>query len=102
VVSLFGTANWHEREAYDLMGIQFSGHPELRRILMPEDYPFHPLRKDFPHEGVDNAVSYLRAGGILMTQELRVDRPAGQDATAVDLSRGDPPGFSDGAAQVKE
>ena len=102
VVGLWGTADWHEREAFDMVGVKFAGHPDLRRILMPDDYPWHPLRKDFPLEGIDNSISYVRAGGVLMTRELDVDRPAGQDRTPVDLSRGDPAGYSDGTPTLPE
>lgn len=51
VSHLWRTADWHEREVYDMMGIHFAGHPDLRRILMWDGYPFYPLRKDFPLEG---------------------------------------------------
>ena len=51
VSSVWRTADWHEREAYDMMGIRFAGHPDLRRILMWEGYPYYPLRKDFPLAG---------------------------------------------------
>lgn len=47
VSSVWGGANWQEREAYDLMGIRFNNHPKLERILLPQDYLYHPLRKDF-------------------------------------------------------
>ena len=51
VVSLWATADWHEREAYDMFGIRFEGHPDLRRILMWDGYPYFPLRKEFPLAG---------------------------------------------------
>ena len=51
VSDVWRTADWHEREIYDMMGIRFRGHPDLRRILMWEGYPYFPLRKDFPLAG---------------------------------------------------
>lgn len=51
VNDLWPTADWHERETFDMFGIKFTGHPDLRRILMWEGYPFYPLRKDFPLAG---------------------------------------------------
>jgi NADH:ubiquinone oxidoreductase subunit C len=56
LTSVWPGTNWTEREQYDLVGVRFTGHPDLRRIIMAEDYPDHPLRKDFDVEGGPTAL----------------------------------------------
>lgn len=53
ITSLWPGASFFEREAWDMFGIRFEGHPDLRRLLMPQAFPHHPLRKDFPHQGIE-------------------------------------------------
>lgn len=81
VSAVWRTADWHEREIYDLMGIRFRGHPDLRRIIMWEGYPYFPLRKDFPLAGKASEmpeVAFSKAapleGGPFVTA------PGGRDA----------------------
>jgi NADH-quinone oxidoreductase subunit C len=94
VCDIWPTANWHEREIFDMMGLRFAGHPDLRRILMWEGYPYYPLRKEFPLEGLPSAMpdvafseSAPLEGGPFVTspstattkdREPRARRPIGQ------------------------
>jgi NADH dehydrogenase subunit C (EC 1.6.5.3) len=56
VTSVYPTANWHERETYDMFGITFKNHPDLRRMYMPEEFEYYPLRKDFPLMGIPGSL----------------------------------------------
>jgi NADH-quinone oxidoreductase subunit C len=74
LTDVWRTADWHEREIYDMMGVRFRGHPDLRRIIMWEGYPYFPLRKDFPLAGKPTQIPELAfteqapmAGGPFVT-----------------------------------
>jgi len=70
VVNLWPGANWHERECFDLMGVKFEGHPDLRRILMWDEYPYHPLRKDFPLAGIETPLPDAEVVAVTGTKVL--------------------------------
>lgn len=78
VTGLWPGADWHEREAFDLMGVVFDGHPCLRRILNPDDWVGHPLRKDYKKAQPDIPVVPLHKGAAAASQPLGSPLPQGE------------------------
>ena len=94
VIDVWPSANWFEREAFDLYGIVFTGHPDLRRILTDYGFIGHPFRKDFPISG-HVEMRYDPEQG-------RVDLPAGHDRAARDHAARDPRGLRNGESGTAE
>lgn len=86
VADLWKTADWHEREIFDMMGIRFAGHPNLKRILMWEGYPYYPLRKDFPLAGKPSEMPDIAFSGVAPLE----GGPFVTSAGSTDSVRGEP------------
>ena len=89
VTSVWPAANWLEREVYDLFGVQFAGHPDLRRLLLPSDWDGYPLRKDYPLEFVENAwtAKHLPEMTDVQLEQLQQRRAYGLEILSVPQER---------------
>jgi len=94
-VGLWPAANWHERETYDMFGITFPGHPDLRRILMWDSYPYFPLRKEFPLAGIETPLPDAEVAAETKTKVLPAPMMGGPfvgSSGEINLSEEEPQG----------
>jgi NADH:ubiquinone oxidoreductase subunit C len=89
VTSVWPSANWLEREVFDLFGVRFNNHPDLRRLLLPPDWQGHPLRKDYPLEFVENAWTeeHLPVMTTVEMEQLQQRRAYGLEILSVPQER---------------
>jgi NADH-quinone oxidoreductase subunit C len=105
VSHLWAAANWHEREAYDMFGVKYEGHPDLKRILMWDNYPWHPLRKEFPLAGHDTELPDLEVSEETETPVIPAPMAGGPFVSskhAGAMSRNEPRGADQSWAEENE
>jgi NADH-quinone oxidoreductase subunit C len=105
VVELWPGANWHEREAYDMFGITFAGHPDLRRILMWDGYPHHPLRKEFPLAGIETELPDLEVADVTQAKVIAAPMMGGPFAAStgkMNLAEAEPRAKDESWSERKE
>lgn len=93
VTSLWPGADWHEREVFDMFGITFDGHPDMRRILMWEGYPYHPLRKEFPLAGIETPLPDIEVSEETGTKVLPAPMAGGPFVTSsgeINMAKAEP------------
>ncbi len=104
-VDLWPAANWHEREAYDMFGIKFQDHPDLRRILMWDGYPYHPLRKEFPLAGIETVLPDVEVSAETGAKVISAPMMGGPFVAApgeINLTEAEPRAKDESWSELKE